>query len=353
MKTKLTAILLALSLPGCFVFDDTIRHADAGQSKGDAGDSGPPDAGPLILDDLCGVSPPRLLLTRTTRNIAIDTTGLTNAVTSTCGGAPTLGHDAFIAVDVEAGAYWHFHLHNDTSYSDSINRQPALYLLNSGCDSRECTFSSDVCAASGDEHFGFVAPAAGRWYIGIDDRIAGGGHYLLDAFRPTCGDGTKEHGEACDDGDTDDGDGCNHACLIELTHELPAEREANDNPTEANFLVMDSTNEFVVPGGIGGSGTCRYGDNFAIDVPPGARVEVDVLDAAGAVCADSALTDGYDLALRNSSFTDVVSAQVDATTRCAQVRSPTLSGGVYFVTVVLPQESESAIPYKLRVRIVP
>ncbi len=351
MKKTLVALVLALSLPGCFVFDYGNPPKQDGPDSGNGS-----DGGHVTLhdpDDSCGEDPPGLLLTTTTRGIEIDTTGMSNAIRSSCGGASTEGNDAFIGVLAQAGVYWHFHLKNDPTHVDTVDRQPALYMLPVACDERACTFASDVCAGNGDEHFGFVSPVDGTWYLGIDDRMPGGGHYVLDAIRPTCGDGMTDHGEACDDGNRDDGDGCTHDCLREISADSPSEQEANDNPTEANYLVIPASGEFVVNGAIGGAGTCRYADTFAIDVPAGAHVEVDVLDNTGSVCSDSALTSQYQLALRNGSFADVMAGQNDTTTGCAWIRSQALtSGGRYYVAVTLPAEIASPVAYHLRIRLV-
>jgi cysteine-rich repeat protein len=357
MPYKITVLAAALLAAGCSVFDNG-EHRDSLLDGGaDAGtDAGMEDAGPVLMfDDVCGASSPAFVLGVTQTNLAINTVGLGNHVTSSCGGAETLGADAFIAVDVQAGDYWHFHLRNDPDDLASASRQPALYLIlapGGSCDSRDCRFASDVCAESGDEHFAFVADEPGRWYLGIDDRQTGGSRYLLDALHPTCGEDGREHGEACDDGNSTDGDGCNRRCQREVTESLPNEVEPNDNPNEANMLVMPLSGELTVLGNIGGPGGCRYSDTFAIDVPPNAHVEVDVLTTGGAVCTDAALTNSYQLSLRNSASMDVVAPMTDAN-GCAIVRSNALAGGLYFLTATLPGETTSIAPYRLRVRVVP
>ncbi len=344
---SLLAIGAALLAPGCFIFPDQPPQPDSGMN--DAAIDGGPQ---FVFDDRCGVAAPALVLNRTRQDIAIDTRVLTNAVSSSCGGAPTLGNDAFIAVDAQAGEYWHFHLRTDPADLQSSTRMPALYLLPApagSCDPRDCTFSSDQCVFEGDEHFGFVASDSGRWFLGVDDRVIGGGRYLLDAIRPVCGDGVREHGEACDDVDRTL---CTSNCLRVLSMELPSEIEPNDNPTEANFLTLSPANDFTVDGAIGGSGACRYTDTFAVDVPAGATVEVDVLKSDGAVCDNATLSADYRLALRNAAFADVVTGMTDAA-GCARVRSPALGGGIYYVTVLLPNQIETPALYRLQVRVVP
>jgi cysteine-rich repeat protein len=352
------ALITALSASGCFILDD--QHlVDLMRDSGPPVDSGPrPDTGMLFtdggmipFDDHCGAENPRTILRRTTLDILIDTNQMSNSVSTNCGGAPTPGNDVFLAIDVQPAEYWHFHLKTDPTDPDSANRQPALYLLRGRpCDDRECSFSSDVCGGVGDEHFGFVANEPGIWYLGIDDRLAGGGRYVLQALRPVCGDGERIHGESCDDENVTGGDGCSSNCLIEL--ETSREMEPNDNPTEANYLILPGSNEIVVEGVIGGEGACRYADTFAVNVPENTRVSVDVLDTSGAVCADSALTEGFQLALRNTAFADAVPSGTTDGAGCSILRSPEpLRGGLYYVTVLLPEDLERPKAYRLRIRV--
>lgn len=351
MRTRYFAIYLAIllipALTGCFIFSPD--HLNSLSDSG-AGDAGPrSDAGTIALDDTCGAASPRYLLTQTTRDIRIDTTTLNNALISTCGGAPSQGNDAFIAVDTPAGTYWHFHLRNDPTDPMSVARRPGLYMLPEACDPRDCRFNSDVCDENGAEHFGFVPDTTGVWYLAIDDASTGGGRYLLDAIRPTCGDGRRDHGEPCERGDAN----CTNDCVFRITTGQ-AEQEPNDNPTEANFLDFQAADTIEVQGDIGGPGACRYADSFQLDVPPGARVQVDVLRSDGAVCDDRTLTDAFRLVLTDATFHSVSPTMTDPTTGCATIRSPILTGGgIHFVEVVLPAELSLSVPYRLRVRIVP
>ncbi len=320
----------------------------------DSGTSNP-DTGPppqtSTVDDQCGAASPATVLTDTRRNIPIDTTELTSTIVSTCGGAATIGNDGFLAVDMQAGDAWHFHVKNDPTDPASVDRNPGIYLMSAACDERDCSHVSLSCSDGGDEHFTMVADADGRYFLGIDDGVSGGGRYLLDAIRLVCGDGTEVHGEACDDGNLDDGDGCDHRCQREITVDNPEEREANDDIVSANALVLPDTGELIVSGAIGGPGTCLYGDYFSLDVPEGATIEVDVVDADGAVCSSGALTP-FDLSLADAAGELVVNAQTDAS-GCSQIRASALPGGHYTIEVGLGAETDTVILYRLRVRVTP
>jgi cysteine-rich repeat protein len=60
--------------------------------------------------------------------------------------------------------------------------------------------------------------AQNTYFVFVDsDSSSPGGPYTLDVTLspPTCGDGTLDTPEACDDGNTVDGDGCSSACVLE------------------------------------------------------------------------------------------------------------------------------------------
>ncbi|MBZ0121843.1 MAG: hypothetical protein K8H88_32925 [Sandaracinaceae bacterium] len=356
MRTA-TLLVLVLSLPlatsGCFVVSDAHLQS-LRQDGGTQVDGGPPAP---QLDDRCGAASPRLVLGTTLLGLQIDTTTLTNQVTSSCGISPSAGNDAFLAIESTAGQYWHFHVQADPAFPDSATRRPILYLLSGAggsCDARDCTFVADQCDENGEEHFGFEAPSTGRFFLGIDDAAAGGGHYLLHVIQPSCGDGNPEHGQYCDDGNDVLGDGCTPTCLHELSMDAPNEREPNDNFREANFLIMPAANELDVSGDVGGAGACLYPDTFAINVQAGARVEVDVIESDGTVCDVPSLSAAYDLALLNSDGDVVVSGMTNATTGCKEIRTAALSRqGQYYVSVRPEMESDRSQQYTLRIRIAP
>ncbi len=340
------SLALALAASGCLVVDR--KHLEEvlrdGGVQGD-GQVSHPDAGGPRFDDQCGAENPRMLLTDTTQNIMIDTTGFSNANRQSCGGE-TPGNDVFIGVDVVAGAPWHFHL---AAVSDG--RNPMLYLTPPSCDSRTCTYVSSACAGEGDEHFAFIPNENGRWYLAIDDGVAGGGQYLLGAFRWNCGDGMKIHGEACDDGNHVDGDGCDSACRVERTEANPMEVEPNDNHLEANAIIMPASNQLTVVGNIAGPGACTYADVFAVSVPDQGDLEVHALNPDGTPCGARALTP-YNLALEDASGGTVVTGMQDSSA-CSIISTTNLAAGTYFIRVAVPAETDSASNYRLQVTISP
>jgi cysteine-rich repeat protein len=270
-------------------------HGGKGGSSGGSGTGGTgndTDAGNsqlLVPTDKCDDNPP--VVTGSLSMLNIDTTGDHDDFNkfSSCSGHDAPGNDAFFAIDVQAGEKWHFHVIDQSS--DAKPGNASVYLLPS-CDSRACQPRNalDLCGPGTDEHFTFVASTAGHWYLGIDDRIAGAHKYKVVALRTTCGDGTLEHGEACDDGDRDligAGDECDANCRSVIPDKANAvEKEPNDDWTVANMLQMPDngpaqSSVMKVKGSI--ASICDY-DMFAVNVKQGWGVEVDLHNTNGTPC---------------------------------------------------------------------
>lgn len=338
--------LLVLSLGGCAIvsrehLDRILGDSDAGRRDGDTPDI---DSGPeMEFDDVCGEANPRFLLRDTTMNIAINTEGYQNNVPMSCN-ASTPGNDIFFAVDVQAGEFWHFHLSALTA-----NRQPILYLTTGGCDTRNCTFSSNSCDLEGDEHFAFVADEDTRFYLGVDDEAEGAAEYTLSAFRPVCGDGDRAHGEGCDTSPVE-GHDCGSDCRLELTETGNTETEPNDNTIEANTLLLPASNEMIFSGSVGGPGACLYPDVFAISVPANGDLQVDALDAGDTPCTSSALTP-YRFNVQNAAGT-LTLGTTDGN-GCSIFRGTNLPAGRYFIRLDLPAATSVPASYRVRARILP
>lgn len=334
---------------GCVVVDPQHRDEILGSRDGGGQGDGQVmhDAGGPKFDDRCGEDSPLLVLTETTRDIAIDTTGYENDSHEACGDS-TPGPDVFLAVDVVAGAPWHFHLQADTE-----DRDPMLYLTQQAdCDARSCQYVSSTCGAGGAEHFAFDPSAAGRWYLGIDDLESGPGHYTLSAYRLNCGDNTKLHGEGCDDGNMVDGDGCDRHCRYELSSSRSMESEPNDNHIEANSLILPASGELVITGGVAPSDyICTDNDTFAISLADGADLAVDLLQQDLTPCANGSLTP-FDLSLENAAGETVLAGMEDSS-GCKILQAPDQAGGLYFLRVSLPPTATMASTYRLRVRVTP
>ncbi|HJK90510.1 MAG TPA: hypothetical protein RMH85_29880 [Polyangiaceae bacterium LLY-WYZ-15_(1-7)] len=306
---RLLGALSLAAFAGCSLADpsllDALRDGSVtpGEDGGPPGDGGGVDAGTdaAIVDTSgavseCGADGVRVFAD-TVEDVRIDTRAFRNDVGSlpSCGqNAP--GPDAFFAVDVQAGEYWHFHLRVDGENDpEPTARNPVLYLLNESCAPTMCTreLLANFCGEEQDEHFAFTFTEAGRWYIGIDSGVADGGVYLLDAIRPVCGDGTPDHGEACDGQE-----GCSDDCHWLLNEESVRERGFNFNEREANLVDLPASGELEIRGDIGGF-ACEYPDVFAIDVPENSRLQVQARDGSGTPCTGGT-AEQFTLTLQNA-----------------------------------------------------
>lgn len=298
-------------------------------------DSPPPthgDSGPLPAAPRCGEE--TRVIVGTTRDIHVDTRVAPGE--TFCGA--THGPAVYVAIDAVAGDYYHTHLS-----SVDPEARPGLALTLS-CDFRSCMAESNHCSDSGDEHFGFVAEASGRYWLAIYDEAPAGGTYILEVYRPVCGDGTREHGEACDDGNALDGDGCDRRCRAELSAARAHELEPNENRFEANALRLDG-GALTVTGSLGGPGACAYPDVFALAHPGGA---VRVAVGPHAACGDPS---GASARVRLTNAAGVVVAEADGDVgACIDVELSAVPAGELFVEL---SSGETAIPieYALRVEI--
>ena len=187
------------------------------------------------------------------------------------------GNDAFFAVDMNEGQKFHFHV----NALDAID--PVLYVVD-GCDERVCQplHAASSCSTN-KEHLSFLATHAGRYYVGVDSADPGGGKVELLVLSPECGDGEKQHSEACDDGNHDALDGCDPSCRIEIPASDRNEEEPNDDFGAANLLSMGMPPaRFVVHGML--AGACDL-DTFTFTAPARATVSAQVLDEQGEACA--------------------------------------------------------------------
>jgi cysteine-rich repeat protein len=331
--------LIAVALIGCD--GSPPDEDDAGRVDLDSGpseqDAGPP---PLPADDICGVAAPVAILDDGMTNIQIDLGAFANDSNMACSAA-TPGNDAFLAIDMEAGEYWHFHLSALAS-----NRHPTLSISDGSC---RCEVISNQCEEEGDEHLAFFAESTGRFFLGIDDELGGGGLVNLSVFRPICGENGSEHGEGCDDGNTLDGDECDSHCHSELTAERNAEIEPNDNRAEANALLLGAANELEVTGNIGGPGACLYHDVFEIEIPASADLEIVALGPDSSMCRSEQLTP-FNISLETPSG-DIIEGTEDAF-GCSTFVGDALPAGTYYVHVSLPISLAVVTSYRLRARVI-
>jgi cysteine-rich repeat protein len=187
------------------------------------------------------------------------------------------GNDAFFAVDMTEGQKFHFHV----NAIDAID--PVLYVVD-GCDERVCQpLNAASRCGTNKEHLSFLATHSGRYYVGVDSADPGGGKVELLVLSPECGDGEKQHSEACDDGNHDALDGCDPGCRIEIPASDRNEEEPNDDFGAANLLAMGAPpSRFLVHGML--AGACDL-ETFTFTAPQDAVVSAQVLDVQGMPCA--------------------------------------------------------------------
>ena len=323
------ALLLLPSMLACDVFDESLLDMDGGTGPAAMDDSGTtpkpdgggdgdePDASRTTKED-SGTDGPDIPLTSPADTCAardlvpelkppfvdidVSTAGhandYDNAQGLQCTGGAAPGNDAFFRIDVQAEEKWHFHITPKDEGSS-----PVLYLLNSTCRASQCEARNgqDLCgpklgARIGDEHFTFVAQAAGTWFLGVDDAVANpdGWNYHLFATRTSCGNGAStggpEHGEACDPvGGLGSDPRCDSQCRNVLDPAQSAvltEGPVNDDWTVADVLVVDPSgaDKIEVLGSLGQ--VCAY-DMYAVNVKKGVSLAVTMTLANNQACPNS------------------------------------------------------------------
>ena len=352
-----TSISLLLALAGCSLADAALYQAlpegpvDGGTTDADGStpdldsgvDAGPPDQ---LAVDGCG-DDDVYVITDSEEGIVVDTRPFASDVNSLPGscGVSAPGPDAFFAVDVQAGEYWHFHLAVSPTDPDRVNRDPILYLLNASCAETQCSreLFANYCDSAGDEHFGFQFNESGRWYIGIDDGNAGGGLYTLGAYRPTCnGTAPAEHGESCDGEER-----CTEDCRRVIDEDSVTESGFSFNVQEANLIRLPAGNELTFEGDVGGFEGCAYPDVFAIDIPMGATLTVEELGPDGMTCTGAGASS---IQVAIQSRTGMVRARSNAVNGCALVTSTFAAEGRFFL-VVTDQRADTRLPYAYRLHV--
>ncbi len=289
MRIRTVTLCLSLATTGCFGNFDAHLYQARESDSGTMADAGIPT---LALGDFCmnGTSVPSIPRPASATEAEstaynVDTSGLTDDVreVAACTGAREQGNDGFASIMMLANERWHFHLRRPSGGANA-----SLYILMSDCDERACSGGQDLCGDSSDEHFTFVAPSDGLYYLGVDSDAPGGFSGELDVIHPVCGDHTREHSEGCDDGNTTPGDGCDAICRAELTTGM-AEVEANDDTFSANHVIIGTTS--ATTSVLGHIASACESDVFAIDVPAGetASITASVALTAGGCPADATI----------------------------------------------------------------
>lgn len=317
---RTTSLLILVALVGCDYFPEELLD----------------ESGNFELADTCLGNVP--ILTEGVSDVTIDLSANTDTISDIgfCTGADAPGNDGFFGVEMEAGEKWHFHLR--TNAEAALN--PAIYVLDSTCDSRRCMSGDaiDVCGEGRDEHLSFVAPRTGTFFVGVDSRLPGGASYQLVAIRPVCGNGEIEHSETCDDNNTADGDGCDSLCRAELSSGM-SEVEPNDDPTGANRILSRSGTATGVLGG-----RCDR-DMFVLEVETAGDIQVSLSGVGGSACVDGDPT--FELDLLGDDGLTVISRGANASGEfCPTVNATGLAAGTYYLGVSTG-ESERPFTYTL------
>lgn len=351
MRTRLFLLtVLALGgttlLSSCFIVDTgaLVEETDGGVG--------------LIGAETCGdVSAPVIM---PGDSITIDTRGMQNDESfSLCESQwrdSSSGPDSFFRLQVADGEYWHFHIEAIDGALD-----PVVYVLPPNCngvpDVCRPSRSSNRCTANSpsDEHFGVRFSQSGFWYLGIDDVTPGGGRYRVSAFRPSCGDGVAQHGEACD-GDEGGQDSCTDDCHLNLpvvaaptTSEGPV---PNDDAFWAPELRVDVLNPaLTIQGSV--RGVCDP-DVFRVRVPPGLptadSVRVTLVDSMG-LCIPSP-AEPNDIRVNFTDASNLTNTPGENVGPCFQMQANTLAAGLYFVEVT-GGNPDGNIMYRLKVELIP
>lgn len=326
MRLRFLVLFLALAAPGCFGNFDPALYQSGIQ--------------PLALGDDCRnvasvPTLPRLdpdaATEPLTASFNIDTRGLVNDVDDevvTCTGIRQAGNDGFLRVYMNAAERWHFHIrHPDNAMS------PSIYVLDNGCDARTCAGGAglDLCGASADEHFTYVAPRSGAYFVGIDaDSLGadglGGFAAQIDIIHPVCGNGIREHSEGCDLGADVFTDDCDPLCRV-LLSSGEEEVEANDDVYAANHVLLEAvTTTFD-----GAIATACESDIFAFEVPAGGAMDatIELGLRAGSCPGPSAMPLSVELLGANGS-TVITRADADGTT-CPMLVATALAPNTYFI----------------------
>jgi hypothetical protein len=359
-------LVVAATASGCAIVDPSLYEAlaDAGVDMAMPDDGGvdmePPrdlgrDMGGLVGADTCGDMTAPLL--RGSTVIHVDTTDASASFAPGCGAAGTaVGRDRFFRIEVTGGEYWHFHLAPDFNFATASARNPIVYVTQATdgrCDSRvACDSFSNQCSGPSDEHFAFTPSVSGTWFVGVDDANPDGGHYILTVVKPTCRDGTKEHGESCDEPGAPD---CTTDCrkIVGSTRMggFPTESEFNDNLVEANLVAFELAEEVEISGDVGGGGDC-YPDVFKIVTRAGGgRIVVEALDAGGTPCSAGASAP-YTLQLTDARTPPRILGGDLAGNGCPRVapQASPLPESTYYLWVRANDPSTMApTPYRLRI----
>jgi cysteine-rich repeat protein len=338
-------------------------------SGGDSGSGGTGGAPPAEWDkvvDWCPLDVTKLLTSAQREHSGvISLNKLANDVTDIGKLTGVDGPDGVIGFTLGAGK--RISVKTDFAVAPGEETPPvdlALFLM-SACDKDSFIRRNDRCpAGKGEDIWWQMNDALGTYHLGIDSRKYDQSLYdprvKITVTFPNYGDGTKDWGEACDDGNPKDGDGCTHDGLYELKWQPTAqqEKEPNNHPWGSNVVIMNPGQTMLISGDIGG-GACDN-DFFALDVPAGAYPRVTVLDNNGQDCAPGApptLEFNKLVGANNLEQTKIGDGKPVGTNGCPSFDeksfplSPTLEGR--YVLEMKGKPGPAAFLYKLKIEMLP
>jgi len=177
----------------------------------------------------------------------------------------------------------------------------------------------DDSVGDGGEEIVFQAPPNTDYWVFVDGYSGQSGSFRLEVtVVPTCGDGTLDVGEECDDGNDADGDGCSSGCEIETACGSIDEGEPNpyDNPSvipaacgtfripSAAITPTEDADHFQINGlvegaeidavaYVGSPGTCSGGTDLVVSLwkapigSPGANIGSCSGQSGSEVCEET------------------------------------------------------------------
>jgi cysteine-rich repeat protein len=333
-------VALAIAASGCNVFDASLYMK--GPVAPDAGlDAGGPEVGPVsaFFDRCLGITP---LAEASSMELSIDTNDFKGDFSEVvaCVGHDLPGNDGFVALEMLAGQKWHVHVNPVSPEFD-----PAVYILAS-CDERACSkvTAIDECGPGKSEHLSFLAPQTGTYFVGIDSAVRGGGVSSVLIFRPTCGNGTAEHSETCDDKNNVSGDGCDSQCRKEFTAPAVTEMEPNDDTHAANVLL--AADKGMTVNGVVAT-RCDH-DMYAVTLAQQGTIRAKVSATTAACGVEGA---PISLALIGSDgLTAVSGVTTTMTNDCPALEANDVAPGEYYIVLRRPT-GEMSWPYQLVVEV--
>ena len=212
-----------------------------------------------------------------------ETTGQTAAYAGSCGSSSSAPEQVYQFNSAEGGNV------TVSIPSTGTDFDTVLYVREGACFGPG--YSQIDCkdgGGDGGEEISFQAPPNTDYWVFVDGYSGQDGNYRLEVtVVPTCGDGTLDVGEACDDGNKTPGDGCSASCQIEAA--CASIDEAEPNPYDDPTVISASCGTFQIPSAaLTPSGD---GDHFMLE----GLIEGAEVDVVAFVGSTGSCTGGTDL----------------------------------------------------------